>query len=198
MSADEHEDAVDPEIPVWEDEYLDRVSDRLMFNYDLERDYRVRGETFPMYGEMRIESQKHFLHRSINYANHESHEHLLVTRRPHVGVADLERLVELGHDLADEWIDTSDEHFSTDVTFVVVAETVPDDVEAFVADFRDRNLLRFGFHGHYEVNLVVAAPDEESLVASRSADVGQAFAIWAPIETGSPGLLARIVRRIRS
>jgi hypothetical protein len=46
-----------PDIPDWDDEYVDRVSDRLMYNFDLAKDYRVRGEEFTLYGQLLVHSE---------------------------------------------------------------------------------------------------------------------------------------------
>ena len=184
------------DVPNWEDEYLDRVSDRLMYNYDLEKDVTLHGESFAMAGEMRLESEKHFFHPSLNYANHEAREYLYARRQSAVTVADLERLVELGNEVAEERVDRQDDHFSTDVTFVLVVPAIDDAVASFVESFSGRNLLMFGFHGHYEVNLAVVSPDDQQSVASKNADVVTAFETWADIERESPGLLGTILRRL--
>ncbi len=185
------------DVPTWSDEYLDRVSDRLLVNYDLERDRTVDGVRFELYGEMRMFSEKHFFHPVLSYGRHHQTEHLFARRSEAVDVAELERLVALGHDLADDWIEADERHFSTDFTFVTVADAVTEPVRAFVADFRDRNLLKYGYLGHYEVNLVVAAPDREQLVASEQADVAQAFRLWDPIEEPEPTLWKLITRRLQ-
>ncbi|MFC7044026.1 hypothetical protein ACFQH6_00110 [Halobacteriaceae archaeon GCM10025711] len=189
---------VDPAaVPDWEDEYLDRVSDRLMFNYDLERDYRAAGERFDMYGEFRIENKKQFLHESINWANHEAREHVFVRRTDHVSVADLERLVDLGHTVADDWIEANEEHYGTDFTFVVVASEIPDDVRSFVSTFADRTLIKYGYYGQYEIHLAVVAPDREDAVQSKNTDIGNAFALWGDVpDLDGGGLLTRLIRRI--
>ncbi|WP_415380326.1 hypothetical protein [Halosimplex sp. TS25] len=180
------------DVPVWEDEYLDRVSDRLMHNFDLEKDRTVAGESFALYGRMEIESQKHFFHPSLNYANHGATEHLFVARREGVNVADLEADVEWAHDLAAEWIDADEEHFSTDVIVALVVPRVPADVRKFVSGFKNRTLLKFGYYGHYEVNLVIVAPEREEIVASRTTDLDSAFALWESPDEGSTGLLDRL------
>ncbi len=187
------EEAVPDDVPEWDDEYLDRVSDRLMFSFDLEREFRVRGRAFEMYGEMRIESQKQLFHAALNYGNHEKREHLFVRRADSVSPTDLESMVDLGHELADEWIDADEQHFGTDFTFVVVAPEIPDDVRSFVSGFRDRTLLKFGYYGDYEVNLVVVAPEEEQTVESEEADVAAAFRLWESLDETeeSSGLLDR-------
>ncbi|RLM56820.1 hypothetical protein DVK02_10085 [Halobellus sp. Atlit-31R] len=184
------------EIPVWDDEYLDRVSDRLMFNYDLERDETVRGERFPLFAEMRMESQKHFFHPSLEYANHEHREFLFARRVDRPTVAELERLVALGHDLADDeaWVQPDEEHFGTDFTFVIVADELPSEVAEFVAEFKDRTLLKFGYYGHYEIGLAVVAPEREEIVKSDSAASAEAFALWRDVP---PAAERTILGRLR-
>lgn len=184
------------EFPTWEDEYLDAVSGRLVYNYDLEQDHRTEGEQFDMYGRMEIHNQKQFLHPAISFAHHVSYEHLFVRRVDRVTERELNRLVELGHDLADVRIEPDEEHYSTDFTFVTVVPEIPDDVRSMVADLDERTLLKYGYNGHYEVNLVVAAPEAEDLVANDAADVAEAFRTWSDVAGRRPGLLRRFARRL--
>lgn len=187
----------DVDLPEWDEEYFDRVAARLVFNYDLERDRTVHGEPFAMYGRLEMSSEKHFFHPSLRFGYHESTEHLFARRRPSVTTEDLDRLVELGHALADDWIDPNEQHFSTEFTFVSVVDRIPDDVRSFVDGFRDRTLLKYGYFGHYEINLVVVAPDRKQIVASSEADVEEAFRLWEPIEKEEPGLWDLITRRLQ-
>lgn len=196
-SIDNLEPVDDTDLPEWEDEYFDDVAARLVFNYDLERDRTVRGETFPMYGRLEMSSEKHFFHPALRFGYHESTEHLFARRRSSVARRDLEGLVELGHDLADDWIDADEQHFSTEFTFVTVVDRIPEDVRSFVDGFRDRTLLKYGYYGHFEVNLVVVAPDVEDIVASSEANVAEAFRLWEPIEKEEPGLWDLITRRLQ-
>ncbi|EJN60009.1 hypothetical protein [Halogranum rubrum] len=213
MSADERREERAPEqesnrvdvelpddVPEWDDEYFDRVGANLVFNYDLERDRTVRGRTFEMFGTMRVESEKHFFHPALNYANHASEEYLFAQRRTAVTVADLEALVEFAHELTDhpEWLVADEEHYGTDFTFVLVVPSIPDDVREFVDGYSDRNLLKYGYYGHYEVNLAVVAPDDETVVASENADVARAFTLWdAPSTDERGGFLSRLFGRLR-
>jgi hypothetical protein len=189
------DDATPADVPDWDDEYVDRVSDRIMFNYDLERDVSVRGEPFTLQGELRIESHKQFFHPAITYGHQHAYEHLFLTERGPVRVSDLERFATLGHDLADEWVDADEEHYATDFTFVAVTEEITDDVRSHVESFEDRELIKYGYHGHYEIHLAVVAPDREELVVSRNADVSDALRTWEPIEPDR-GLVERLKRRL--
>jgi hypothetical protein len=187
---------VPEDVPEWDDEYVDRVSDRLMFNYDLERDHRADGETFDLYGRLEIHSQKQFFHPAITYGHYVSFEHLFLRRVEAVRVTDLTRLVDLGTALAERWIDADEEHYATEFTFVLVASDIPEDVREFVAGFAEREMLKYGYNGHYELHLAVVAPDREAVVTSRRADVGPALTVWEPIETERSGPIERLKRRL--
>jgi hypothetical protein len=193
--AEELPAAIRESVPEFDDEYLDRVAGRLLYNYDLQKDYRLHGEQWALYGEMRVKSQKQFFHPALSYGDHESEEYLLVRRSDHPTVDELNRLVDFGHDLADEWITADEEHYGTDITFILITEEIPDAVVDYVEGFRDRTLLKFGYYGHYDVNLVVVAPDAEQSVASEVADVAAAFQLWDDVSTPDEGVLSRFAKR---
>jgi hypothetical protein len=185
------------QYPDWDDEYFMEIAGRLIYHYDLEKGKRVEGERFPMYGEMTIENKKHFLHPSIEIANHHSYEHLFVRRQDRVTTADLDALVDLGRGIADDWIDADEEHYSTEFTFVTVAPEVPDNVRSKVRGLDERTLLKYGYNGHYEVNLVVVAPEARELVSNDAADVDEAFTTWEEIEREEPTFFDLVKRRLQ-
>ncbi|EMA26017.1 MULTISPECIES: hypothetical protein [Haloarcula] len=189
-------DEIIEEVPHWTDDpYFDRVSDRLMYNYTLERDHRLRGERWDLYGEMRILNQKQFFHPALSYGDHESEEYLYARRVTRPTVGELKRLVELGHDLADERVTANEEHYRTDFTFVLVADELPEEVRSFVEGQRERTLLKYGYYGHYEVNLGVVVPDEQEAVAGEAADVVEAFVLWEDVTQPEEGVLSRLAKR---
>ena len=183
------------EVPTWDDEFFDRVGDRLMYSYDLERDYSVRGESFDLYGEFRVRTQKQFFHPALSYADHDRAEYVFARRTDRPTVADLESLVELGHELAEERIVPSEEHFETEFTFVVVADEITESVREFVEGFRERELLALGYYGHYEINVAVVDPEAETAIASQQADTADAFALWGDVERPTESFISRFAKR---
>ncbi|EMA19827.1 hypothetical protein [Haloarcula argentinensis] len=189
-------DDIVEEVPHWTDDpYFDRVSDRLMYNYTLERDHQLRGERWDLYGEMRVLNQKQFFHPALSYGDHESEEYLYARRVDRPTVGELKRLVELGHDLADKRVTPNEEHYRTDFTFVLVADELPDEVRSFVEGQRERTLLKYGYYGHYEVNLGVVVPDAQKAVAGEAADVVEAFVLWEDVTQPEEGVLSRLAKR---
>lgn len=182
-------------VPGYDDKYLDRVSDRLMYSYDLEADVVERGERFELYAKMRLHNQKQFLHPALSYADHDMMEHVFARRVTAPTVTEVERLVEFAHEVADDRVEGGEQHYGTDITVVFVADQIPEAVANVVEGFRDRTLLKLGYYGHYEVNLVVVAPDNERLVASEVADISGAFRLWEPIEEPDEGILSRVAKR---
>ncbi|MHC3379236.1 hypothetical protein [Haloarcula sp. H-GB5] len=189
-------DEIIEEVPHWTDDpYFDRVSDRLMYNYTLERDHQLRGERWDLYGEMRVLNQKQFFHPALSYGDHESEEYLYARRVDRPTIGELKRLVELGHDLADKRVTPNEEHYRTDFTFVLVADELPDEVRSFVEGQRERTLLKYGYYGHYEVNLGVVVPDKQEAVAGEAADVVEAFVLWEDVTQPEEGVLSRLAKR---
>ena len=183
-------------VPTWDDEYIDRVSDRLMHNFDLERDYVVSGESFQLYGELRMVARKRFFHPALNYGDHERRGYVFTRRCEDPTVESIEALVDLGHTLANEWIEADEEHYETSFTFVLVVDAIPDDVRSFVDGFRDRTLLKYGYFGHYEIIPLVVAPRRKVIVAGEAAELADAFALWRDLENGSRSLWSAIADRL--
>lgn len=181
------------EVPVWDDEYLDAVALRLLHHYDLQREYTVDGEQFELYGHLEVKHERHAIHPSLTFAHHRTEEHLFVTRTSDLSTAELQRLETLGEQIADEWIDADENHYCTDITFAVVTELLPTEVQEYIDGYRNRTLLRKGYYGHYEINLIAVSPDREETVASQEADAEQAFRVWEPVVTETPGRLSRLI-----
>ena len=193
--ADELPAEIRNSVPAFDDAYLDRVAGRLVYNYDIQADYPLRGEQWELYAEMRVLNQKQFFHPALSYADHEAEEYLLARRVSRPTVDELDRLVELGHELADDWVTADEEHYGTDITFVLISEEIPAAVREYVEGFRERTLLKFGYHGHYEVNLIVVDPESEQAVASEVADVVEAFALWDDVSQPKEGFFSRFAKR---
>ncbi len=181
------------EVPVWDDEYFDSVGLRLLHHYDLERDYVVEGERFELYGRLHVLHERHAAHPSLTFANHETEEYLFAKRIDRPTVADIDRLEALGEHLADEWVTANENHYSTDFTFTVVATELSDRVRERIDGYQNRNLLKFGYFGHYEINLIAVVPEKEMTIASKEADAEQAFRVWEPIVKREPGRLSRLI-----
>ncbi len=186
------------DVPTWEDEYFQTVSRRLVHNYDLQRDYRVRGESFALYGHMELHSQKQFLHSALSIAHHEAHEHVFLRRAETASQQTIDRVIALGHDLAEEWIDADEEHYSTEFVFGFIVPEIPAALASRVRDVDERTLLKLGYNGHYDIGIVLIAPETRQLAASEAVDIVEALRTWEPIDHDDAGWLGRIVRRLRS
>lgn len=182
------------DVPRWDDEYLMEVATSLMFNFDLEKGFRVDRESFDLYGELQVDSHKQFLTSALSYARQEERQHVFARRVSQATVGELERLVDLGHALADDWVEASEEHYGTEFVFVLVAPEVPEEVCEFVSTFKDRTLLKYGYYGEYRIHLVAVAPETETLVASPGAHVATAFRLWEPTSEEKSGLFDRLKR----
>lgn len=184
------------DVPVWQENYLDAVGVRLMHYYSLEKDVRIDGQHFELFGEMNVLHERHAFHPALSFAHHKADEYVFATRIDHPDVQDFKRFISLGEQLATEWIDRDENHYSTDFSFAVACSEISDSVRSFVSSYKNRNLLKFGYFGHYEINLIVIDSARKESVASRNADVEQAFRVWEPIIPEEPTRLDRFLNWI--
>lgn len=187
------------EIPQWDDAYLTTLSERLHQNYDLVKDRSVHDQQFALYGHMELHNQRYVLHPALSVGHYEIHEHLFVRRVEAVSERDIQHLVEFGHELAEDatWIDPDEEHYATEFTFVLIAPSIPEAVRSRVSGIDERSLLKYGYNGHYEINVAVVAPTAEQIVSNDAADIAPALRTWDPTDTGPSGVLGRLRQWLR-
>ncbi len=151
-------------------------------------DHRLRGERWDLYGEMRV-LNRNSLPPGASYGDDESEE----SSTPVASTGRRRRTEATGRTGSrpcDERVSGNEEHYRTDFTFVLVADEIPDEVRSFVEGQRERTLLKYGYYGHYEVNLGVVAPDEQDAVAGEAADVVEAFVLWEDVTQPDEGVLS--------
>lgn len=181
-------------VPVWEDDpYLDAIALRLMHHYDLERDKEVDSQVFPMYGRLVIENERHVLHPALSFGYHRSTEHLFVARPPTISEQTLTQAETLGLALADEWVSHDTEHYSTDFTFVFVTSPIPDSVTDWITGYEHRELYKYGYHGHYELNFVATDPEHERLITSANSSIEELLRTWDRPHRDQPSRLSRFL-----
>ncbi len=178
--------------PTWDDHYLDELAARLAHSYDLQKDRQINSRSFPLYGYLELHRQKQVLHPALSFAHHQLYEHVLVTTTDTISQQTVSDLVELGHTLADEWIDPGEEHYSTEFSFGVVTDHIPKAVTTAVSTIDERTMLKYGFNGHYDINIIVVAPEQEALIANDTADIAEAFRHWPPADASPGGLFDRL------
>ncbi|MFB6283374.1 MAG: hypothetical protein ABEK59_05485 [Halobacteria archaeon] len=176
-------------VPRWDDSYFDSVAEKLAINYDLFKDHRIKDKLYPMFGVLKIDNYKRLLHPSLTYGHQRSIEYLFVERKSGLEQQELEKQVDFGKELAAEngWdgpdslsVDHPDDAdlFSREYTFVTVSSDVNHDVLNFVREFSDRNLIKFGLGGHYEINLVMVDLENQVSAGSKNTDLDAAFSNW--------------------
>jgi hypothetical protein len=125
------------------DEYLALLRERLSESYNVEAPWHFEGGFYVLYAHSKVVAGKYILHKKITYERMEVNEQVLVTsdaapvtaERVSSFVAELRALV-------DKLVKPSDEHMSTALTGVIVAEG------GFTADGA-RTLVRSGFTRHF-------------------------------------------------
>lgn len=190
------DDPSESEFPEWERDYLNRLAGRIVHSYDLEKNKHIRGFDFTLYASFEAQRHKQLFHPAISYAEHNLYEYLFVNEYDTVTIETVDQLIDLGHELADDWIDADDDHYATEFSFGLIVPSIPDDIRQYVSRIDERTMLRYGFDGHYDIHIIVVAPEEQSIVATDRAEIQAAFIEW-DTQSRSTGIFSSLLDQLR-
>ncbi len=128
-------------------DYLVLLRERLTASYDVEAPLRLGDVSYPLYARSQVVAGKYFLHRSIIYERIELNEHVLcrVSTEP-TTVEEVTNFVNELKRTVDELVKPSDEHMSSAITGVLIAES------GFTGEAA-RKLSKSGFMRHFWLGL---------------------------------------------
>lgn len=124
--------------------------------FDVERDHRFAGRTFPGYAEFHSTASQYVLVKRAKLWEATSHEHLFIWDTPRLTADELEDLVGCitGEGLA--LVRPAPDHMTTYLSLAIVADTVDDLAWERVRRIRFRKNFTLGWRGWADLRLAVA------------------------------------------
>ena len=124
--------------------------------FDVERDHRFAGRTFPGYAEFHSTASQYVLVKRAKLWEATSHEHLFIWDTPRLTGDELEDLVGCitGEGLA--LVRPAPDHMTTYLSLAIVADTVDDLAWERVRRIRFRKNFTLGWRGWADLRLAVA------------------------------------------
>ncbi len=129
------------------EEYLARLRERLAPSYNIEAPRTVGNLLYPLYARSQVQVGQYLFHRSITYERMELNEHILFRLLVNpVTAQEVASFVEELKRSVDELVKRSDEHMSSALTGVLIAE-------AGFSPEAIQKVTRSGFTRHFRLGL---------------------------------------------
>lgn len=144
-----------------DDDAKRRTLDRLLAAhetwFDVARSYEFAGRVFPGYAEFHSTAEKYVLVKKAKLWGASVHEYLFFELSDRLTLASLDELLSFMADEALGKVQIDEEHMTSYLSLVVIADRVDEDARKAIRKARFRKSYRFGFQGW--ADLRVAAID---------------------------------------
>ncbi|MDI3538830.1 MAG: hypothetical protein PWP12_1023 [Bacillota bacterium] len=136
-------------------EYLETLAGRLSPYFDVFRNEEVAGRRLDLVGRFKMRSEKYFFVKSLTLFAYENREIVLVEGDKEINRSKAEEFAGYLKDLIPLLIKPSEEHMSTMLTGVLVAEEgVTPEAQVWIGRFRHSQNFKWLLHGWCDVRLL--------------------------------------------
>ncbi|MDI3522733.1 MAG: hypothetical protein PWR31_401 [Bacillota bacterium] len=143
------------ELPTPRAEYIDVLAKRLSRYYDLAWDEEVAGRRLDLVARFKVRNEKYFFVKSLTLFAYENHDIVLVEGGEKLDRAEAEGFGAYLKTLVPLLVEPSEEHMSTTLTGVLVAEEgVTEEARTFVEGFRHSRSFKWLLEGWCDVRLL--------------------------------------------
>jgi len=136
-------------------DYLECLAGRLSRYFDVSRNEEVAGRKLDLVGRFKVRSEKYFFVKSLTLFAYENQEIVLVEGDKKIDRSKAEEFGKYLKDLIPLLVKPSEEHMSTTLTGVLVAEKgVAPEAQVWVEHFRHSQNFKWLLHGWCDVRLL--------------------------------------------
>lgn len=135
------------------DKYIDMIENKLKRNFLIGRNTYEDGEFFDLTGKFHDVSGRIFITKVDIIDKYETFENCYLRYMPQAGFEDIQKYFELMVQKADT-LNPQKDHFYTDVTGILIADKLPDDLMPYLKKLKFQRYFRMFWRGFSTVRLV--------------------------------------------
>lgn len=162
--------------------YIEELEKKLVYNFDLCRDYKVNGEKYDLFAKYHLRSEKYFFSKSAKIYGIENNEYILIKTFTSFDKDDFDLYKNRIIKAIDKLVEAHGEHMSSIVTAVIVVEEFQDrikkDVLERISSFKYHKSFSFGLRGWVDIRiLLVSLNDGLVLTNKKGKEVREVYCI---------------------
>lgn len=136
-------------------EYLAALAERLRRYFDVTWNEELSGRRYDLVARFKVRNEKYFFVKDLTLYAYENHEIVLVEGDGRIDKAEAEGFAERLKDLVPLLVKPSEEHMSTTLTGVMVAEEgITAEARSFVQSFRHSRSFKWLLEGWCDIRLL--------------------------------------------
>lgn len=137
------------------EELLTRLLAAHQSHYDITRDYRFAGYTFPGFAEFHSHGEQYVLVKRAKLWEVDTHEYLFMAITEACDEETVRRAVDFMTQEALRKVAPGPTHMSSAISLILIASSATDEATRLIQKTRFRKSYRFGFHGWADLRLAL-------------------------------------------
>jgi hypothetical protein len=151
-------------------EYMELMKKRLTNNFDMTVPFEYAGYSIDLFAESHLRTERYFASKKVKVYGMENDEFCFMKHFDMITEDIVDAYIEMLIGSIDDMVKLRDDHMSTIITGIIVADSVDDkNIESIVKRFRHQKSYAFGLKGWVDVRLILVDLQEKKVVPSKKA-----------------------------
>jgi len=150
--------------------YKEMMKKRLMNNFDLKEPFEYTGYSIDLFAESHLRTERYFASKKVKVYGMENDEFCFLKHFDMLTEDIVDAYIEMLISSIDDMVKLRDDHMSTTITGIIVADFVDDKkIENKIKRFRHQKSYAFGIKGWVDVRLILVNLRDKKVVPSKKA-----------------------------
>lgn len=152
------------------DEYIDIISEKLTYNYNVEKEKDLNGTMFDLHAICNVNNSKFIGSKKIVVYAYDNNSYIYVKNFKTLSIEDVRNVLDANAEKLLTSTQVDSEHMSTHYTIVFVTESsLPSELKNFIKKYRKQKSYAFGFKGWSSIGVVLVSLGENEIVYNKDA-----------------------------
>lgn len=162
--------------------YIEELENKLMRNFDLNRDYKIDDEEYDLFARYYLRSEKYFLTKSAKIYGMESNEYILVKKYSYLDNRRFDAFTNKMIDSIDKLVEPHEEHMASIITGVILIDKLQDEIDDIllkkISKFKYHKGFSLGLKGWVDVRIILVSLKDRLIIANKKGkEVSEVYSI---------------------
>ncbi|MFV0499677.1 MAG: hypothetical protein ACK5NF_06595 [Bacilli bacterium] len=157
--------------------YIDDVSERLSFYYDIKSDQIINNTFFDLYAVSNVQNSKYMGSKKVVVYAYNNNSYIYIKKEKVITIDSIVEVLDKNVEILLNQSRDDDNHMSTHYTFVFVSDTTIDnETIKFVKKYRKQKSYSFGLNGWSSIGIILISLNNNTVINNKDAKrIAKAF-----------------------
>ncbi len=140
---------------------IEKFKNNYSHMFDFYDNYVLDNKEFILYAKFYQRNAKYFGSKKLEIYSFSNNEHMFIYDVSTFDYNEIKYIKEFLNKNVDSIVNPNDEHMSTVITMVIIADNISDEAKKMISKFKYHKSFKLGFNGWVNVKLIVILKDKD-------------------------------------